>query len=289
MIAGLGAGGAIAIRTDSEGRLDLSDLHVRYEAALAGGQAPFAVVATAGTTVTGSIDPIAEVGAFARDRGLWFHVDAAWAGGLQLSPTLRARLEGIETADSVTFCPQKLLLVALSSSLILFRDMAVLDRAFRTSFPYVDRREDFVNRCEIGVQGSRPGEILKLWLTLNHVGWRRHGELVDRWVSLADAVAEHVDRRPFLTLACRPQSGIVCFRGVPDWIRHEDHDAWTEALHRAIQSDSGIRLSLVPYRGARWLRAVFANPFVETSIVERLFAAVDRAVITGSSGAGPPR
>jgi glutamate/tyrosine decarboxylase-like PLP-dependent enzyme len=267
MIAGLGAEGAIGVHTDSEGRLDPDDLHVRYEEAVAAGRAPFAVVATAGTTVTGSIDPIAVLGAFARERGLWFHVDAAWGGGLQLSDSLRARLDGIEAADSITFCPQKLLLVGLSSSVILFRDMDRMERAFRTSFPYVDRRDDFVNRCEIGVQGSRPAEVLKLWLTLQHVGRRLHGELVDRWVALADAVAAEVTRRPFLTLACVPQSGIVCFRGADD--------ARTAALHTAVAREAGIHLSLVPYRGARWLRAVFANPFVEGSVVGRIFDVVD--------------
>jgi len=150
-----------------------------------------------------------------------------------------------------------------------------MERAFRTSFPYVDRREDFVNRCEIGVQGSRPAEVLKLWLTLHHVGWRCHGELVDRWVGLADAVAAEVRRRSYLTLACAPRSGIVCFRGVPDWMAVEDHDAWTAALHAVIATDTGIRLSLVPYCGARWMRAVFANPFVERSVVDRLFVAID--------------
>ncbi len=268
MIGGLGAGGAIAVRTDAEGRMDLDDLRARHRAAIDAGQRPFAVVATAGTTVTGSIDAIDEIGAFARDEGLWFHVDAAWGGGLWFSPALRSSLRGIERADSITFCPQKLLLVGLSSSVVLFRDMDAMERSFRTTFPYVDRQEDFVNRCEISVQGSRPAEVLKLWLTMQHVGARRHAELIESWIGLAEAVAREVDRRPFLHLACRPQSGIVCFRGTVD--------AWTADLHAAIARDTGVQLSLVPYRRALWLRAVFANPFTERSVVERLFAAVDR-------------
>jgi len=267
MIAGLGATGAIAVRTDLEGRLDMADLRAAYTAAVDAGQRPFAVVATAGTTVTGSIDPIAEAGAFARERGLWFHVDAAWGGGLQLCPRLRSRLEGIERADSITFCPQKLLLVGLSSSVVLFRDMDAMERSFRTAFPYVDQRESFVNRCEIGVQGSRPAEVLKLWLTLRHVGMDRHAELIEQWVRLAEEIATEVDRRPFLHLACRPSSGIVCFRAATD--------ARTSDLHAAIARDAGVRLSLVPFRGPLWLRAVCANPYIEERVVERIFAVVD--------------
>ncbi len=287
MIAGLGARGALPVRAAESGRMDLDDLRSTYDAAIRAGSEPFAVVATAGTTVTGSIDPIAEVGAFARERGLWFHVDAAWGGGLRFSARLRGRLRGIELADSVTFCPQKLLLVGLSSSVVLFRDMAAMRSCFRTSFPYVEETSDFTNLCEIGIQGSRPAEILKLWLTLAHIGERKFAELIEGWVGLAEAVAEKTRARSFLRLACAPDSGIVCFRGTPGWIDDGQWDAWNRNLREALARRAGIHLSFVPYGGSRWLRAVFANPFTGASIVERMFALIDdyaarRPIVTES-------
>lgn len=131
------------------------------------------------------------------------------------------------------------------------------------------------NLCEIGIQGSRPAEILKLWLTLQHVGERQFAELIETWVHLADAIAEQARRRPFLSVACQPESAIACFRGTPQWVPPYYWDAWTAGLHREAASREGIHLSLVPYAGAKWLRAVFANPFAEASIVDRLFAVVD--------------
>jgi len=94
-------------------------------------------------------------------------------------------------------------------------------------------------------------------------------------VALADAVAERVDQRPYLHTACHPQSAIVCFRGAPDWIRPADWDSWNAGLHRAIADNAGVRLSFIPYDNARWLRAVFANPFTQRDIVDHIFAAVD--------------
>lgn len=275
MIMGLGSAGAIGVKTNSSSQMDMDELEAEYTASLEQGMQPFCVVATAGTTVTGSIDPIEEIGAFARKKGLWYHVDTAWGGGLRFSRTLRDRIRGIEAADSVTFCPQKLLLVALSSSVILFRDMQSMAAHFRTSFPYLQEEERFINRSEIGVQGSRPAEILKLWLTLQHVGAKGFEELIGQWVGLADYVAEEVRKRDFLRLAGPPEAGIVCFRGAPSWAPEEQWDEWSRKLHQRIVDRSGIYLSFVNYRGAHWLRAVFANPYTTQDVVDRIFAVAD--------------
>lgn len=275
MITGLGSAGAIGVKTNSSSQMDMNDLEGKYAASVSQGMQPFCVVATAGTTVTGSLDPIEKIGAFARKRGLWYHVDAAWGGGLRFSPKLRDRIRGIEAADSVTFCPQKLLLVALSSSVILFRDMQGMATHFRTSFPYLREEERFVNRSEIGVQGSRPAEILKLWLTLQHVGTKGFGELIGRWVGLAEYVAEQVSKRDFLRLAGPPEVAIVCFRGAPAWMPEDQWDKWSRKLHQRIVDRSDIYLSFVKYRGAHWLRAVFANPYTTKDVVDRIFAVAD--------------
>ena len=281
MILGLGGDGAVPVAVTRESRMDPDDLVAQLRRVEDAGRAPFCVVATAGTTVTGNIDPLGEIGAVCRNRGLWFHVDAAWGGGLRFSERLAGRLAGIESADSITFCPQKLLLVALSSSLTLFRDWRAMERVFRVGFPYLEEGEAFVNRSEVGVQGSRPAEVLKLWLSLESVGTRTHGQLIERWVDLAEDVAARVGRRRDMELASPPESGIVCFRSVPPGIPRPDVDAWNASLQRRVLADSGVYLSLVRYRGAAWLRAVFANPFTDRAVVDLVFECLDRHVAAG--------
>jgi len=97
-------------------------------------------------------------------------------------------------------------------------------------------------------------------------------------------MAEQVRRRPFLTLACPPESAIVCFRATPAWIEADRWDAWNSGLHDAIVSRTGIHLSFVPYGDARWLRAVFSNPFTAVSVVDRVFAVVDEYAAESRKG-----
>lgn len=277
MILGLGNEGLISVATNGSSQLDPADLAAKVRKARAAGDLPFCVVATAGTTVTGNIDPIREVAAFARSEGLWLHVDAAWGGGLLFS-RYRERLDGIELADSITFCPQKLLLVALSSSITLFRDWRLMERWFRISFPYLKDEEGFVNRSEVGVQGSRPAEVLKLWLSLQHIGISAYGALIDAFVETAEYLAEKVRARSVLEVAGHPQSGIVCFRCKWVGLADGDADQMNRRLHELLLKEEGLYLSLVRYEGHDWLRAVFVNPFLRRDAIDRLFNRIDRFV-----------
>jgi glutamate/tyrosine decarboxylase-like PLP-dependent enzyme len=188
------------------------------------------------------------------------------------SRRLRSRLAGIDQADSITFCPQKLLLVALSSSLSLFRDWERMERSFRISFPYLQEPEAFVNRSEVGVQGSRPGEILKLWLSLQHIGAEAYGALIERFVGHADLVAARAGAHRRLEVAGAPESGIVCFRALPG--DGEDADRLNEALHAHLLG-AGIYFSLVRHQGKRWLRAVFVNPYSTAAVIDEAFDRID--------------
>jgi glutamate/tyrosine decarboxylase-like PLP-dependent enzyme len=125
-------------------------------------------------------------------------------------------LAGIEEADSITFNPQKWLYVSSGCSMALFRSFEEMERAFRIPSPYAGGGP-VTNLGEITVHGSRRVEVLKLWLTLQHIGLKGIRQLVDEGCALTDYFLSKVKERPLLQVAGQPDTNILCFRGTPDW------------------------------------------------------------------------
>lgn len=275
MLLGLGTSSVVPIATNADSQMDAQMLRREIERTKREGKAPFCVVATAGTTITGSVDPLADICAVAGKHGLWVHVDAAYGGALIFSEQQRQRLAGIEEANSVTFNPQKWLYVAKTCAMVLFKDLRTLEDAFRVGTPYMRDSGEFTNLGEIGVQGTRHADVLKLWMSLQHLGMSGYGQLIDESYLLAERVAAEVDKRPFLEIAGRPEMNIVCFRGVPGWIPSNGWDEWNADLQTYLLRTGEVFLSLPLYCGHRWLRAVLLNPYADEETVAHLFQHVD--------------
>jgi len=282
MLMGLGSQAAIAVRTTSNSQLDIKDLVEKLSQAESSGQQPFAIVATAGTTVTGNIDPLVEMARIAKDYQLWLHVDAAYGGSLIFSNEYKTRLAGIEQADSITFNPQKWLYVAKTCAMVLFRDMQLLKDHFRISAPYMGDDPQWSNLGELSVQGTRHTDILKLWLSLQHIGTAGYSEIIAHNYKMTEYCTQQVKARPHLRLASEPEMNLVCFRWEPEGLDSQQQDTLNADLQRyLLQSDNdAIFLSLPTYRKQRWLRAVFLNPFTQLNTVARLFEQVDHVVQT---------
>lgn len=276
MVLGLGIDGVVLVPTNASAQIDVAALETQIQSAIAAGRRPFAVVATAGTTVTGNIDPLPEIAHIARAYGLWFHVDAAYGGALAFSPTHRHRLTGIEQADSVTFNPQKWLYVTKTCASVLFRDMGLLHSHFRVSAPYMNTEADWANLGELSVQGTRHTDVLKLWLTLAHLGKAGCAELIDASYTLTDHFVAQVRQRPYLELASNPEMNLVCFRGCPPTLSPDQWDAWNGGLQQHLLNQHQTFLSLPALRGQRWLKAVLLNPFTTVAQVSDLFLAMDK-------------
>ena len=278
MVMGLGSQAAIAIRTNANSQLDIDDLKDKLACAQQARQAPFAIVATAGTTVTGNIDPIAEMAQLAQTHQLWFHVDAAYGGALIFSPEQRHRLTGIEQANSITFNPQKWLYVAKTCATLLFKDLDVLNRHFRILAPYMEEHSQWANLGELTVQGTRHPDILKLWLSLQHLGGAGYADIIRHNYAMTAQFVAAVRSRPYLQLASEPEMNLVCFRLQPDQFEPDQWDDLNARLQRyllSVEAPAANFLSLPTYRRQRWLKAVLLNPYLCSDKIERLFKNID--------------
>lgn len=277
MILGLGTEAVIYIKTNENSQLDVGDLVTKIKKCKLENKYPFCVVATAGTTVTGSIDNLIEINKIAKEHKLWFHVDAAYGGGLVFSDKYKKLIEGIEFADSITFNPQKLLYIAKTCAMVLFRDMSLIHQNFRISAPYMKEIEN-INLGEISVQGTRHADILKLWLSLQHIGKCGYNELINKNMKLTQYFMSCIQERPYITVTNIPQTNIICFRGIPSWLPEDRWDAWNTKLQDYLLNKENVFISLPTYKNCRWLRVVLLNPYTDKSIIDNLFNKIDNFI-----------
>jgi glutamate/tyrosine decarboxylase-like PLP-dependent enzyme len=278
-LLGIGREGFLRVPCERGGRVDAKGFETAIERAESKGLRPFCLVGVAGTTVTGTIEPLEEIGEIARRHGLWFHVDAAYGGSLFLSQRHRSRLRGCEMADSITWNPQKWLYVPKTCASILFRDGSVLDHTVREQFVYgrEDGQWQKPNLGEYTIQGTRRVDVLKLWLTLEHFGTDYLGGLIDLQIERAGKLARRIAATPGLELTAEPDLNIVCFRVIPDGIDQGEGER-LDRIQAQVQREVAHRghgwLSMPSYRGRRVLRAVILHPRCDDATLERLLSDV---------------
>jgi glutamate/tyrosine decarboxylase-like PLP-dependent enzyme len=182
--SGIGRTSVRLIDVDRTGRMDASRLAEAIAADKANGRVPVMVVATAGTTGAGMIDPLADCAGIARASRAWFHVDAAWGGALIASERLRGALAGIEDADSITMDGHKWFATTMSCGMFITRDAALLSDAFHVSTNYMPSNVQHLDPYVTTVQWSRRFLGLRLFLSLATAGWRGYAEHVERSIEL---------------------------------------------------------------------------------------------------------
>jgi glutamate/tyrosine decarboxylase-like PLP-dependent enzyme len=280
---GLGERAMRSIPTDDGFRMRVEDLEDAVAEDLAAGMRPFCVVATAGTTATGAIDPLRAIAGICERHGLWLHVDAAYGGAAAFAPGLRHLLDGIELADTISFDPHKWLYTPQSSACLLARDPGRLRAAFSVDAAYV--REDAalsgrgINIGELGPQWSRAFIALKVWMSLAAHGTDAYARRIAHDVELARYLDERVRAHPELEPTCPVTLSIACFRYAPAGIDAGALDALNERLMIEIRRDGRTCPSNAVLRGRYSLRACFVNHRTEAGVVDDL---VDAAVSLGS-------
>jgi aromatic-L-amino-acid/L-tryptophan decarboxylase len=274
---GLGAGSVRAVAIDGGQRMLPDALEAAIRRDLAAGVKPLAVVATAGTTTTGSIDPLPEIAGVAEEHGLWLHVDAAYGGAVVLSDELRGLLDGVERADSLAVDPHKWLYTAQSAGCVLLRDFGALSRSFHSDASYIWLDEAVRHGVDFAMHGpqfSRGFAALKVWISLLAHGRAAYGRRIAHDVALVRYLGELVEEHPDFELMCEPRLSICCFRYRPaGWQGSEDQlDRVNERLMMAIMADGRVYCSNAVIDGRFGLRACIVNFRTEAEDVERLLA-----------------
>lgn len=189
--AGVGRAALHLVDTDGLGRMDPQALLRAIAEDRAAGAVPVMVVATAGTTGGGMIDPLHACADIASRQGLWYHVDAAWGGAVLASNRLRGLLDGIERADSITIDAHKWLATTMGCAMFLTRRGPLLSEAFHASTSFMPSSITGIDPYLNSLQWSRRFLGLRLFLALAAAGWEGLGAHVERGVE----VIEHIKQR----------------------------------------------------------------------------------------------
>jgi glutamate/tyrosine decarboxylase-like PLP-dependent enzyme len=190
--AGVGRAALRLVATDGRGRLEPQALRSAIAQDRASGAVPVMVVATAGTTGAGMIDPLHACADVARDERLWYHIDAAWGGAALASNRLRKVLDGIERADSITIDAHKWFATTMGCAIFITRHGHLLSEAFHASTSFMPSSVAGVDPYLNSVQWSRRFLGLRLFLALASAGWEGLGAHVERSVEVVDRVKERL-------------------------------------------------------------------------------------------------
>ena len=280
-VLGIGREQVRSVPSDESFRIDVRLLRERVEADERAGLRPFCVVASAGTVSTGAVDPLRELAGFARERGLWLHVDGAYGALAASAPSKRALFEGLAEADSVSLDPHKWLYTPLGAGCLLLREPERARAAYAgTEEGYIkvfEREEDEAFAFwDYGTELSRPFRAFKVWAVLSYYGARRVAAAIEDDCALADYMAERVRASEDFELMSEPVLGICCFRHVPARARREleaaagdDEEGRARAETRldeanarvmhAVQRGGEAYLSNAVLRGRFALRASVTN------------------------------
>ncbi|MWB99668.1 pyridoxal-dependent decarboxylase [Agromyces seonyuensis] len=278
LVLGLADDAVELVPTDDLGRMLPEALAASLAALRAAGRIPMAVIATAGTTDRGCIDPLAAIADVCDEQRVWLHVDAAYGCGLLISPTRRGLLTGIERARSVTVDYHKSFFQPVSSSALVVSSAADL-APIAWHADYLNPLENAEpNQVDKSLQTTRRFDALKLWATLRALGADGLGELFDRVLDLAADVHVAMAAEPDFEVVGTTDLSTVLFRYVPADCPAEAADRLVPRIRRVLFESGRAHVAKTVIDGRPCLKFTLLNP--ETTLAEVL-AVLDLVRATG--------
>lgn len=275
-LVGLAPDAVRLVPTDEDGRMRADALAIALRHVERDGRHPMMVVATAGTTDRGCVDPLAAVADVCDATDVWLHVDAAYGCGLLVSPTRRHLLDGVERARSVTVDFHKAFFQPVSSSAFVVRHAADL-RLLAHHHDYLNPEDaDEPNQVDVSLQTTRRFDALKLWATLRALGPDRVGELWDATIDLTAGVHALLADDPDLRLLARTDLSTVLFRYQPDGLDDAHADALVAPVRRTLLASGRALVARTVLDGRPCLKLTLLDPTTTLADVRHVLELVRR-------------
>jgi glutamate/tyrosine decarboxylase-like PLP-dependent enzyme len=277
-LCGLGDDSVREVPVDDQLQMDINALSLRVDQDKAAGFAPFLIVATAGTTGAGTIDPLASLADYGARERLWLHVDAAWGGAAVVVPELKGVLDGIARADSITFDMHKWLSVPMGAGLYLTRHAEIMGQTFGTAAPYMPPAsvgEGAADPYAHSMQWARRFIGLKVFLSLAVAGWEGYAESIRHQVAMGEYLRLRLEATQW-DVVNRTPLPLVCFVDSS----HPDgrSPAYLNAIAGWVVSSGRAWISTTTIGGGvRVLRACVTNYKTQTEDVDILVEALQSA------------
>jgi glutamate/tyrosine decarboxylase-like PLP-dependent enzyme len=279
---GLGMRNVRAIRS-RDYKMDTDALESTLTELAQDGKRVMAVVATAGSTATGSFDDIATIASLCERFGVWLHVDAAHGGSALFSPAHSHRMRGVDRARSVAWDPHKMMLLPSQAGMLLVRSERDLDSAFAQRAPYLFHGDGGERVWDQGTRNfmcSRRADVLKLWVAIQRYGREGFAQLYDYFCALARLMYEEILERPEFEALHEPESNILCFRWVGDRVMGDNVlDQLNRELRERYNRSGEGWITATNLDGRRVLRVTLMNPRTTAADVEEILDGLARAAM----------
>jgi aromatic-L-amino-acid decarboxylase len=268
-VVGIGAEDVVSLPTTGRGKLDVQLLADTIDRDRRAGHMPIAVVATAGTTGTGAIDPIAEIAELCASEYLWLHVDGCYGGAIALAPELRGLLSGIGRAQSIAVDPHKWFFIPVTAALLLVSGSGLAARCFDTAHGSYIPGDGAVDAWRRGIPTTRRSSGLTVWMAIRAHGWRTIRDAVRRNIDLTRLLEQLLTDRGFTVLPDGKLS-IACARFEPAGLDASSCDRLQEELTRRAVRTGQTWFATVRHAGRTWLRFNMVNLHTRKEHVRRL-------------------
>lgn len=267
-IIGCGRDNVRIIPSDNAGKMRVDILRTQITEDRQQGCVPYLINATAGTTVLGAIDPIADIVDVAREHNVWCHVDGAWGGSMLLSSEYRTPLDACADADSFVWNVHKMMGVPLQASVILIRAKGKLKKHFSEQADYLfQSEEDDYNPGMRSIQCGRRNDALKVWAAWQYYGHEGYERRVNIQMELAIHAVENITTDAALRLCMMPESPIVCFqvRGAP-----------SKRICAEMDRQGIAKIGYGHFKGEDYIRLVCVNPDLTFDDIDHLIEQTKR-------------